>query len=140
MSPCGENALDCDEPAPINVWAQALPYILIGLSEILTNVTSYEYAFSKAPENMKSLVMSVNLFMSAVSAAIGQAFTPMSKDPLYLWNYTTVACIAAVGGIAFWFCFRHLDSEEDKMNMLKKTKFIGQNKPTDTAETKQIDA
>ena len=140
MSPCGEHALDCDEPAPINVWAQSLPYILIGLSEILTNVTSYEYAFSKAPENMKSLVMSVNLFMSAVSAAIGQAFTPMSKDPLYLWNYTTVACIAAVGGIAFWFCFKHLDSEEDRLNMLKKTKFIGQNKPTDTAESKQIDA
>ncbi|KAK0390147.1 hypothetical protein NLU13_3720 [Sarocladium strictum] len=140
MSPCGEQALDCPEPAPINVWAQSLPYILIGLSEILTNVTSYEYAFSKAPENMKSLVMSVNLFMSAVSAAIGQAFTPMSKDPLYLWNYVVVACIAAVGGIAFWFCFRHLDSEEDKLNMLKKTKFIGQNQPTETAETKQVDA
>lgn len=140
MSPCGENALDCDEPAPINVWAQSLPYILIGLSEILTNVTSYEYAFSKAPENMKSLVMSVNLFMSAVSAAIGQAFTPMSKDPLYLWNYVCVACIAAIGGIAFWFCFRHLDGEEDRLNMLKKTKYIGQNKPSETAETKQVDA
>lgn len=140
MSPCGEDALACDEPAPINVWAQSLPYILIGLSEIFTNVTSYEYAFSKAPENMKSLVMSVNLFMSAVSAAIGQAFTPMSKDPLYLWNYVCVALIAAIGGIAFWFCFRHLDSDEDKWNMLKKTEFIGQNKPTETAETKQIDA
>jgi proton-dependent oligopeptide transporter, POT family len=67
MSPCGDHAnmevvIDGEKgpcpPAAINVWAQSLPYILIGLAEIFTNVTSYEYAFSKAPENMKSLVMS----------------------------------------------------------------------------------
>jgi POT family proton-dependent oligopeptide transporter len=138
MSPCGNMAsgkemidgeeVDC-RPAPINVWAQSLPYILVGLAEIFANVTSYEYAYSKAPENMKSLVMSINLFMSAVSAAIGQAFTPLSADPYLVWNYTVVACIAFVGGVAFWFCFRHLDSEEDKWNMLKKSEFIGQNQP-----------
>ncbi|EFQ33627.1 POT family protein [Colletotrichum graminicola] len=130
MSPCNEYATLCEEPAPINVWAQCLPYVLIGLAEIFTNVTSYEYAFSKAPENMKSLVMSVNLFMSAVSAAIGQAFTPLSEDPLLVWNYGSVAIIALVGGIAFWFCFNHLDAEEDELNLLKKTKFLGSNQPT----------
>ncbi|PFH56246.1 hypothetical protein XA68_16838 [Ophiocordyceps unilateralis] len=116
-------------PAPINVWAQCLPYIFIGIAEVLANVTSYEYAFSKAPENMKSLVMSVNLFMSAISAALGQAFTPLSDDPLLVWNYTVVAVIAFAGGAAFWLCFRHLDSEEDKLNMLKKSEFIGDQKP-----------
>ncbi|RSL59512.1 hypothetical protein CEP51_013902 [Fusarium floridanum] len=130
MSPCGKYANEgCEEPAPINVWAQCLPYILIGISEIFTNVTSYEYAYSKAPENMKSLVMSVNLFMSCISAAIGQAFTPLSKDPLLVWNYTIVACIAFVGGVAFWFCFNHLDSEEDKWNMLKASEYKGTNQP-----------
>ncbi|PTB38774.1 uncharacterized protein TrAFT101_006802 [Trichoderma asperellum] len=137
-SPCGNRAngttiIDGEKvacpPAPINVWAQCLPYILIGIAEIFANVTSYEYAYSKAPENMKSLVMSVNLFMSAVSAAIGEAFTPLSDDPLLVWNYTTVAIIAFIGGVAFWFCFRHLDSEEDKWNMLKKSEYIGQNQP-----------
>jgi POT family proton-dependent oligopeptide transporter len=131
MSPCGDhaNGEDCD-PAPINVWAQCLPYILIGLAEILTNVTSYEYAYSKAPENMKSLVMSVNLFMSAVSAAIGQAFLPLSTDPLLVWNYVVVAIIALIGGVAFWFCFYKLDSEEDKWNMLAKSEYKGANQPT----------
>lgn len=138
-SPCGWNAngkttnaegekVTCP-PADINVWAQCLPYIFIGIAELFTNVTSYEYAYSKAPENMKSLVMSINLFMSAVSAAIGQAFTPLSDDPLLVWNYTTIACISFVGGVAFWFCFRHLDSDEDKWNMLKKSEYIGQNQP-----------
>ncbi|KAK2606024.1 hypothetical protein QQS21_003542 [Conoideocrella luteorostrata] len=131
-SPCGwyANSKACAKtPAPINVWAQSLPYIFIGIAEIFANVTSYEYAFSKAPENMKSLVMSVNLAMSAVSSALGQAFTPLSGDPLLVWNYTVVACIAFVGGVAFWLCFRHLDSEEDKWNMLKKSEFIGKQEP-----------
>ncbi|KAH6682193.1 peptide transporter PTR2-A [Plectosphaerella plurivora] len=115
--------------APINVWAQSLPYVLVGLAEIFTNVSSLEYAFSKAPANMKSLVMAVNLFMSAISAALGQAFTPISADPYLVWNYTAVAIISAIGGIAFWFCFKHLDNEEDNLNMLKKTKFLGTNQP-----------
>ncbi|KAH6609773.1 oligopeptide transporter [Trichoderma cornu-damae] len=138
MSPCGDHAngtviVDGEEqscpPAPINVWAQSLPYILIGIAEIFANVTSYEYAYSKAPENMKSLVLSVNLFMSAISSAIGEAFVPLSDDPLLVWNYTVVAGIAVVGGVTFWFCFRHLDSDEDKWNMLKKSEFIGENQP-----------
>lgn len=128
--PCGwyPNTEGC-RPAPINVWAQCVPYILVGIAEILTNITSYEYAFSKAPENMKSLVMSINLFMSAVSSAIGQAFVPLAADPNLIWNYTVVTGIAIVGGTAFWFCFKHLDSEEDKWNMLKKSEYVGRNQP-----------
>ncbi|KAI3538682.1 POT family protein [Colletotrichum filicis] len=139
MSPCGDLATICEEgPAPINVWAQCLPYVFVGLAEIFTNVTSYEYAFSKAPENMKSLVMSVNLAMSAVSAAIGQAWTPLSEDPLLVWNYASVAIIAFLGGVAFWFCFKHLDGEEDELNQLKKTKFLGSNQPTAAAQDDQV--
>lgn len=126
MSPCGDMATECEEgKAPINVWAQSLPYILIGISEIFTNVTSYEYAFSKAPDNMKSLVMSVNLFMSAFASAVGQAFTPLSEDPKLVWNYGVIAVIAFVGGAAFYLCFRHLDHDEDKWNMIKKSKYLG---------------
>jgi POT family proton-dependent oligopeptide transporter len=147
MSPCGWYAnkeVDdgpCD-PAPINVWAQSLPYILVGLAEIFTNVTSYEYAYSKAPANMKSLVMSVNLFMSAVSAAIGQAWTPISGDPYLVWNYTSIAVIAFIACPAFWFCFRHLDAEEDKWNMLKKSEYMGRTQPLahETEENKEIAA
>jgi POT family proton-dependent oligopeptide transporter len=129
-SPCGKyaNTAGC-EPADINVWAQCLPYILIGLGEIFANVTSYEYAYSKAPDNMKSLVMSVNLFMSAFASAIGQAFTPLSGDPLLVWNYVVVAVIAFVGGVAFWFNFKHLDAEEDKWNMLKASEYKGTYQP-----------
>lgn len=83
-------------------------YVFIGLAELLTNVASYEYAFTKAPENMKSLIMAVNLFMSAFASAIGQAFTPLSGDPLLVWNYVAYAIIAFLGGIGFYFTFYYL--------------------------------
>lgn len=132
-SPCGYNASDCRDPndenvtlfADINVWVQTLPYVLIGISEIFTNVTSLEYAFSKAPKNMKSLVMAVNLFMSAISSAIGQALVALSSDPLLIWNYGVVAVLAFFAGVAFWFCFRGLDAEEDHWNLIEESNYRG---------------
>lgn len=132
MSPCGyyaTNGKPSECRAPINVWAQCLPYVLVGISEIFTNTTSLEYAFSKAPDNMKSMVMSVNLFMSAVSSALGQAFTPLAGDPNFIWNYGSVAIIAAAGGIGFWLCFKELDKEEDMWNNLQKSEYKGNTRP-----------
>lgn len=136
QSKCGYYATDRLEDDPgcavsINVWAQCLPYVLVGISEIFTNTTSYEYAFSKAPDNMKSMVMSVNLAMSAISSALGQAFTPLAGDPHWIWNYGSVAIIAAAGGAGFWLCFRDLDKEEDMWNNLKKSGYKGDNRPNE---------
>ena len=49
-------------------------YIFIAISEIFASITALEYAYTKAPKNMRSLVMAINLFTSAVSAALGEAF------------------------------------------------------------------
>jgi POT family proton-dependent oligopeptide transporter len=65
MSPCGDQPSSCDSPAPINVWVQTLPYVLIAFSEIFTSITGYEYAFTKAPRNMKSLGMSLPVSMAS---------------------------------------------------------------------------
>ncbi|KAJ5715650.1 uncharacterized protein N7483_012831 [Penicillium malachiteum] len=58
--PCGHNANHCLEVegkhTAISVWVQAVTYILAGISEIFASVTSLEYAFTKAPRNMRSLV------------------------------------------------------------------------------------
>ncbi|KAK1992460.1 POT family protein [Colletotrichum falcatum] len=105
-------------PVDIIVWAQTGAYVLIALSEVFASITSLEYAFSKAPRNMRSMVQAVALFMSAISAALGQAFTPLSTDPYLVWNYGIVAVLAAVAGVIFWIQFRGLDQEEDEMNEL----------------------
>jgi len=119
-SPCGNmpSGETCD-PAPINVWAQTGSYILIAISEIFASITGLEYAFSKAPKNMRSLVMSFFLFMSALAAALGQAFNPLAEDPRLVWNYGVMAVLAFIGGILFWLCFRKLDTVEDELNQIK---------------------
>ncbi|KIW08326.1 uncharacterized protein PV09_01243 [Verruconis gallopava] len=124
-SPCGTHAstgtLPNGDSCPnvdINVWAQTGSYVLIALSEIFASITSLEYGFSKAPKNMRSLVAAFALFMTAISSAIGEAFVPLSTDPLLVWNYGAMAVIAFIAGIIFFFQYRTLDKLEDELNAL----------------------
>jgi proton-dependent oligopeptide transporter, POT family len=107
-----------DYRAPINVWSVIGIYILIATSEIFASVTTLEYAYTKAPKNMRSLVQGVQCFTTAFSAALAQAFTPLTNDPHLVWNYGSVAIIAFTTGVAFHFAYRTMDKEEDKLNLL----------------------
>ncbi|KAK4193143.1 POT family-domain-containing protein [Podospora australis] len=118
VGPNGEELDDCK--VNIIVWAQTGSYVLIALSEVFASITSLEYAHSKAPANMRSMVQSVCLFMNAISSAIGFALVYLADDPLLVWNYATVAILATVGGICFYIQFRKLDKMEDELNMLPK--------------------
>ncbi|CAK7245987.1 MAG: hypothetical protein STHCBS139747_007608 [Sporothrix thermara] len=102
----------------ISVWYQAGSYALLALAEIFVSTTCLEYAQSKAPQNMRSMVQAVSLSMNAVSTALGFAFVALSQDPYLVWNYGIVAVLAALAGIGFWFTFRDLDKDEDRLNML----------------------
>ncbi|OAQ85528.1 oligopeptide transporter [Purpureocillium lilacinum] len=105
-------------PVDIKVWAQAGSYVLIALSEVFASITALEYAYSKAPKNMRSMVQALALFTTSFSAAIGQAFVGLSADPLLVWNYGVVAILAIVVGTCFYFHFRALDIHEDDLNEL----------------------
>ncbi|KAL0563665.1 hypothetical protein V5O48_018401, partial [Marasmius crinis-equi] len=117
-SPCGYSAATCADSegnvlvSPLNVWIQSGSYILIALSEIFASITGFEYAFTKAPKNMKSLVSSIFLFTLAISSALGEAFVSLSVDPLLVWNYGVVGVIAGVSGILFWTAMSKLDKED----------------------------
>ncbi|KAL5600169.1 hypothetical protein FOVSG1_007981 [Fusarium oxysporum f. sp. vasinfectum] len=118
-SECGKYASGEDCAAvEINVWAQTGSYVLIALSEVFASITSLEYAFSKAPKNMRSMVQAVALFMTAFSAALGQALVGLAADPLLVWNYGVVAILAVVAGTCFYVQFRNLDVHEDDLNAL----------------------
>lgn len=131
VSNCGDNInaltkggrTDCS--APFTVWIQAFPYALIGLSEVMASITKLEYAYTKAPKNMRSSIQAFALFTNAVSSALGQALTALSEDPLLVWNYGSVAVIAALGGIGFFMTFRKADKDEDMLNSLKQSSFEG---------------
>lgn len=124
-SPCGTRAATgtlpggaACPPVDISVWAQSGAYVLVALAEVLASITSLEYAFSKAPRNMRSTVQAVALFTAAVAAAAGEALVPLSADPLLVWNYGAMAVLAFVAGCLFWLQFRALDRDEDGLNEL----------------------
>jgi POT family proton-dependent oligopeptide transporter len=83
------------------------------------------YAYTKAPINMRSTVQAIALSTSAVSAALGQALVGLSEDPLLVWNYGSVAVVALFGGIGFYLTFRKADRDEDKLNNLQESRYIG---------------
>lgn len=131
MSPCGKSANNCTDEndivlyADISVWVQIVPYFLIGFSEIMASITSLEYAYTKAPANMKSTVTAVSLFMNAFSSALAQALVALAEDPLLEWNYGVVAVLAAAGGVLFWLDNKKLDKMEDQLNLLPASQHPG---------------
>jgi POT family proton-dependent oligopeptide transporter len=74
---------------------------------------------------MKSTVQAIALFTSAVSSALGQALVGLSEDPLLEWNYGSVAVVAILGAVGFWLTFRKADKEEDALNALQTSKYMG---------------
>lgn len=143
LSACGDhiNKLsktrkDCT--APISVWIQVFPYGLIGMSEVLASITKLEYAYTKAPVNMRSTIQAIALSTSAFSAAIGQALVGLSEDPLLVWNYGSVAVVAMCGGIGFYLTFRKADREEDALNNQQESSYLGNDGTTENAPTAYI--
>lgn len=122
-SPCGTSASSCETPPELSVWVQTPAYVLIAFSEIFASITGLEYAYTKAPKNMRSLVTGVFWFTHAFSSAVAQAFVPLADDPLLVWLYTTIAIITFVGGMGFWWNFRSLDEQDDKLNALPEGEY-----------------
>lgn len=104
----GQNLPGTEDRCPnvdISVWAQSGSYILIAFSEIMASITSLEYAHSKAPANMRSMVQSVALFMNAVSSAIGFALVSLAEVGLILFTHVTIlnTILTAQCRIPSWF-------------------------------------
>lgn len=93
------------KPNEIHVAWQAPAYILVALSEILASITGLELAYAKAPENMKSFIMSLFLLTSAGGSALGILIAPFARDPYLHWMYFVLAMLAAGTGVVFWRMF-----------------------------------
>lgn len=111
--------------------------MLIALSEIFTSITGYEYTYTKAPKNMKSIVQSLYLFTNAISAAIQQGLTALSADPLLKWNYGFVAVLAFFGGNLFFYTHYALDKEEDALNQLEASSYLGRQSKGERADVEK---
>lgn len=108
-SPCGYHATGCNKGvAPITIWWQVFPYVCTALSGIFATITSYELAYSLAPTHMRSIVMSLLLFMSAFSTAIATGITPALRDPYLIWPFVGLSAGGGAFAVAFLCCYWRL--------------------------------
>jgi dipeptide/tripeptide permease len=120
--PCYTHPSKCTEgrigpgkykPNEVHIAWQTPAYILVAISEILASITGLELAYAKAPDNMKSFIMSFFLLTSAFGSALGMLIAPFAKDPHLTWLYAGLACLAGAAGGVFWWCFRGMDDRDD---------------------------
>ena len=76
-------ASTCDTSSTISVWVQVPAYVLIAISEIFASITGLEYSYNKAPKRMKSVVVSIFLFMTAIGNAINAALSYVFHPALF---------------------------------------------------------
>lgn len=122
-------------PQHIHVALQTPAYVLVGLSEIFASVTGLEYAFTKAPPSMKSLVTSLFLVTNAVGAALGIALSPTSEHPKLVIMFASIAGATAIAGSLFWLLFKKYNEQEVEMNQLE---LEDDNKPVPLKEVETL--
>ncbi|KAK8100042.1 putative peptide transporter PTR2 [Apiospora kogelbergensis] len=122
-SPCGDRASGCTETelgdagfSTVHIGLYAIPTVVTAMAEVFINVTAYGIAYTQSPKNMKGLVASVNLFMSAISSILSLATSAAIRDPYLPWVFAAPTIAGAFITVAFWFTFRHLDHQEFVIN------------------------
>ncbi|KAJ1913109.1 peptide transporter ptr2 [Mycoemilia scoparia] len=122
-------------PNDVSIAYQIPSYFLIAIAEILASITGLEYAYTKAPSTMKSVVMSLFLLTNAGGNILAFALNPLSRNPRLRDNYLVITIIMGVFAILFYFCFRKYDSREreekleqaKRLNELQKANLNGGN-------------
>lgn len=126
--PCYTDPLNC--PAAntgpesvgnrVHIAVQTPAYIFIGISEVFISVTGLEYAYTKAPPNMKSFVQSMYLLTNAFGSALSETLVSVAVDPKFQWLYVGICVACVITGSVFWVLFRHLNAQEEALNELDK--------------------
>lgn len=109
-----------DHPEGRQNWISAaylIPsYVLIAISEIFASITGMEYAYKKAPQSMKSIVMALFLLTNCFASILAFALVSVTVDPKLVWMYTGICGFMALCTVLFYICHHKADitdMEED---------------------------
>ncbi|OGM44702.1 oligopeptide transporter [Aspergillus bombycis] len=107
-------------PYSVNFLSILPIYVLTALSEITAFLSSMEYAYTKAPRSMKSLVASVNLLLCALGSLLGLAISPTSRKPQILVQFACLSGIMFVSAIIVYVVFSKYNKMDEKMNQIER--------------------
>lgn len=110
--PCYEHPRRCPAsndgaiPNDVHVLTQLPVYILEGIGETFSNPAGYEYAYTKAPGSMKTVVQAAFQLSSAGGSALALALAPTYIDPKLLVMFATLAGCMCLDACVFHVFFR----------------------------------
>ena len=93
-------------PNDVHVLTQLPVYVLEGLGETFSNPAGYEYAYTKAPQSMKTVVQAAFQLSSAGGSALALALAPTYSDPKLLIMFSTLAGCMFLDACIFHVVFR----------------------------------
>lgn len=120
--PCYRHPRNCPAspngklPNNVNVAVQIPVYVLLGLGEVFAYPACYEYAYTKAPKTMKSMLQAVLSLAMAGAAMLGLALTPTSHDPQVLVMYASLAGVMMLTTVLFTVTFWKYNKQEASLN------------------------
>jgi POT family proton-dependent oligopeptide transporter len=97
--------MQIDKGVTLNIGWQLLAYVLLTVAEIFVSITGLEYAFSQAPKNMKSTIMSIffftvfvgNILVSLINNSIRSGgFFSHYKGASYFWLFVGIMAVNTV--------------------------------------------
>jgi len=94
---------------PISAAYQIPAYIFTAFSEIFASITGLEYAYKKAPQSMKSIVMALFLFTNCLASVLGFALVSVAVDPKLTWMYTGIGVASFICSILVYICHHKAD-------------------------------
>jgi POT family proton-dependent oligopeptide transporter len=97
---------------PISAGYQIPSYVFIAFSEIFASITGLEYAYKKAPQSMKSIVMALFLFTNCFASILGFALVSVAVDPKLTWMYTGISAACFICTILVYVC-HHKNDDTD---------------------------
>ncbi|KAK1845505.1 oligopeptide transporter [Colletotrichum chrysophilum] len=105
-------------PNGVNVWLQLPVYVALAIAEIFGLVTASEYAYSKAPKNMKSIVQAMVQLSACLGSLMAMALSPVSRDPHLVVVYAVIAGVMGACSVLFWWKFQKYDAVDRELNDL----------------------
>lgn len=106
-------------PNDLHVGYQVPAYILEGLSEVFASPAGYEFAFTKVPKSLKSVIQAMDGLNAAARSIIANALTPLNRDPTILKVYAGISGAMFLSSMAA-YCFYIVDRRTEPDTLMNK--------------------
>ena len=103
-------------PNNANMWILVPVYFVLAVGEIFGFVIASEYAYSKAPHDMETIVQTFAQLTACAGSALGIALSPLARDPDILIMYACLAGVMILSAALFYWRFKEHDMIDEDLN------------------------